>query len=527
MASDGRRKWPYILAVCVIALLAFAALLAVRARDIKERTRLWVVEELTRRFESHVELKSIDVQVWPTAGVIGRGLAIQNRNRPDIEPLIKIEKFTFNTGLLGILRAPRHISRIYLTNMVITIPPKEDRIAASAGKPFLKPGVMVDEMICDNTVLLILPKKQGKEPLDFEIHNLILNNVGIDKPFDFRGNLTNAKPIGEITTQGKLGPWNVDAAGDSPVSGAYQFSNADLDPLAGIGGTLSSLGKYSGQLNRIDVQGQTDTPNFSLDRVGSKIPLHTDFTATVDGTDGDTYLHPVWARFGHSVFVANGSVVNVPEKHGHIISLDVTSSKARLEDVLGLAMKSDQPFMTGPLDLKTRLLINPGKMKTLQRLNLDGDFGLHDANFTDPKVREQLESLSRHGLGKPSDQNAGSATSEMRGKYHLEHGVIVFNDLEFSVAGATVVLNGPYDLEKHEMDFHGELRLQAAMSQTIGGVKSIFLKPFDPLYKKEGAGTVLPLSITGPSDHPTMATSVFHKSIKKQMGSLMPEAKLK
>jgi hypothetical protein len=526
MASTGQSKWPYILGTFVIALLVFVAFLAFRAGDIKERTRLWVIQELSRRFESHVELKSIDVQVWPTTGVTGQGLAIQYRNRADIEPLIRIEKFSFNTGLLGLLRVPHNISSIRLTNMVITIPPKEDRIATPANsQPLLKPTVVVDEIICNNTVLLVLPKKIGKEPLDFEIHNLVLNNVGIDKPFDFHGSLTNAKPIGEIITQGKFGPWSVDAPGDSPVSGAYQFSNADLDPFAGIAGILSSVGKYSGQLNRIDVQGTTDTPNFSLDKVGNKIPLHTDFSATVDGTDGDTFLHPVRATLAHSIFIANGSVVRVAGKDGHIISLDVISSKARLEDAISLAVKSDKPFITGPMDLKTKLVINPGKMKVLQRLILHGDFALPEATFSSPKVREQLASLSRHGLGKPSNQDAGNATSEMKGHFHLENGVIVFRDLQFSVEGANVLLNGPYDLNKQEMDFHGELRMQATMSQTIGGVKSVFIKPFDPLYKKEGAGTVLPISITGPSDHPIMATTVFHKTLKKQMGSVTPAAK--
>jgi uncharacterized protein involved in outer membrane biogenesis len=123
MASGGPGKWPHVLGIFVIAFLAFAALLAFRARDIQERTRLWVVQELSRRFESHVDLKSIEVQIWPTIGVTGQGLSIQYRNRPDIEPLIRIEKFTFPTGLLAVLRAPRRIASIHLTNMVITIPP--------------------------------------------------------------------------------------------------------------------------------------------------------------------------------------------------------------------------------------------------------------------------------------------------------------------------------------------------------------------------------------------------------------------
>ena len=92
--------------------------------------------------------------------------------------------------------------------------------------------------------------------------------------------------------------------------------------------------------------GKTDTPNFSLDPVGHAVPLHTDFSATVDGTDGDTYLHPVKATLGKSVIVCEGSVVHVPNQ-GHLIQLNVDAPNAHIEDILALAINSDKPFMTG------------------------------------------------------------------------------------------------------------------------------------------------------------------------------------
>ena len=50
---------------------------------------------------------------------------------------------------------------------------------------------------------------------------------------------------------------------------------------------LSSIGKYEGYLERIDVTGQTETPDFSIDLAGQKVPLSTRFHAIVDGTTGD------------------------------------------------------------------------------------------------------------------------------------------------------------------------------------------------------------------------------------------------
>ena len=313
--------------------------------------------------------------------------------------------------------------------------------------------------MCNDTDLVIVPKKEGKEPLDFDIHDLVLKSVGANKPFDFHGNLTNAKPQGEIATRGTFGPWDADEPGDTPVTGSYKFTDADLGPFPGIAGTLSSTGNYRGQLNEIEVEGKTDTPNFSLDPVGRPVPLHTDFSATVNGTDGDTYLHPVRATLGQSLIIAEGSVVRVPEKQGHIITLDVNAPNARIQDILSLAVNSDKPFMTGPAKIKAKLLLPPGKQKVLQKMILDGQVGVEDAQWSSPEVRDKLASLSRHAEGQPKNEEAGSSVSDLRGDFKLEKAVIQFRKLSFSVPGAQVNLEGIYDVGGSKLDFNGHLRL--------------------------------------------------------------------
>jgi hypothetical protein len=404
--------------------------------------------------------------------------------------------------------------------MTITIPPrggkKETKTPSSDKKPL--PSVIVDEIVCNDTDLVIVPKKEGKEPLDFDIHDLLLKSVGANKPFDFHGNLTNAKPQGEIATRGTFGPWDADEPGDTPVTGSYEFTDADLGPFPGIAGTLSSTGDYHGQLNEIEVEGKTDTPNFSLDPVGRPVPLHTEFSATVNGTDGDTYLHPVRATLGQSLIIAEGSVVRVPEKQGHIIKLDISAPNARIQDILSLAVNSDKPLMTGPAKIKAKLLLPPGKQKVLQKMVLDGQVGVENAQWSSPEVRDKLESLSRHAEGQPENEEAGSSVSDLHGDFRLEKAVIQFRKLSFGIPGAQVNLDGNYDVGGSKLDFKGHLRLQAKLSQTVTGKKSFFLKAVDPLFSKEGAGTVLPITITGTRDAPTLGVSVFHKTIKRQLG---------
>jgi hypothetical protein len=513
-------KWPYVLGIVVGLLGGLVLFVFLRARNVDDRTREWVVRELQQRFQSEVELEQLHVNLLPQMSVDGQGLSIRYHNRRDLPPMFHVRKFSFNLGVLGILRAPRHIAGIYVENMTITIPPRGEKKqpkAPPSGKKWI-PSVVVDEIVCNDTDLVIVPKKEGKEPLEFDIHDLVLKSVGVEKPFDFHGNLTNAKPQGEIATTGTFGPWDAEEPGDTPVTGSYQFTDADLGPFPGIAGTLSSTGDYRGQLNEIAVDGKTDTPNFSLDPVGRRVALHTEFSATVNGTDGDTYLHPVRATLGKSLIIAEGSVVRVPEKHGHLIQLNVSAPDARIEDILSLAVNSDQPFMTGPAKIKAKLLLPPGKQKVLEKMILDGQVGVADARWSSPEIRDKLQSLSRHAEGQPENQDAGSSVADLRGDFRLEKGVIRFRKLSFGVPGAQVALQGIYDIGESRLDFSGHLRLQAKLSQTVTGKKSFFLKAVDPFFSKDGAGTLLPITITGTRNAPTLGVSVFHKTIKRQLG---------
>ncbi len=518
------RKWPFVLGVIFLALLVGAAFVYRRAQDLDEWARDWVVRALSERFDSRVELESIHVTAFPEMSVTGNNLAIHYHNRMDVPPLMHIRQFTFHLGFMGILRVPRQIRGVHIDHMTISVPPRGTAAGVPPPPPATKiknplPQIVIDQVVCDETTLLILPKQAGKEPLDFDIHDLILRSVGAGKPFSFHGNLTNAKPVGEIQTKGDFGPWQIDDPGSTPVSGAYTFTDAKLDPFPGIAGTLSSTGKYSGVLGSLEVEGETDTPAFSLDPVGRPVPLHTEFSATVDGTNGDTYLHPVRAMLIRSQIIANGSVVRVPEKQGHLIVLDVVSPKARLEDLLQLATKSTKPMMSGLVNLKTKLVLPPGKVKVLDKLKLDGEFIVTEARFASSDVRDKLASFSRHAQGQPDNPDAGSAISDLRGKFKLKNGVIHFDTLTFSVPGAVIQLAGSYTIRGEDLDFTGELRMDAKLSQLVGGKKGIFLKAVDPFFSKRGAGTLIPIQISGTRDSPTLEFSMFHKKIRKTFGS--------
>ena len=520
MGQKGVRKALLVVAASFLLFFVFLFALAIaKKRSAELRTRDWIVQLLQQKFQSNVELADFHVRVFPEMTVSGEGLSLHYWATPDAPPLIRIERFSFSLGLFGAFRAPHRIERVKLKRMVITIPPREQRTAAAPleAKKLNQAQVAVGTIEIEDMDLLTLSKKPGAEPLDWEIHDLKLHEVGAGKPFAFEGTLTNAKPKGEIATSGDFGPWNGDDPGSTPVSGTYAFEDADLGPFPGIAGILSSTGKYAGQLDRLSVNGETDTPDFSLDKVGKPISLHTDFSATVDGTNGDTLLHPVHSMLGQSAIVASGGVINIPQQ-GHLITLDVTTPKARIEDILQLAINSDRPFLRGSVNIVAKLSLPPGKQKVIDKMNLDGTFAITNGRWASAEMREKLESFSRRAEGQPENEDVGSAVTDLKGRFVLRDSVIRFSTLTFSVPGAGVQLAGTYDIHSQKIDMQGRLRMQAKLSETVTGAKSFFLKAIDPFFAKNGAGTELPITITGTQEAPVFGVSVFHKKFERQMG---------
>ena len=132
MASPGARK---ILLFATASLLAFLVLLFATAygkkRSAELRTRDWIVQVLEQKFQSNVELADFHVRIFPRMTVSGEGLSLHYWATPDAPPLIRVETFSFELGLLGIFRAPHRIQSVRLKRMVLTIPPKVSRQPAA------------------------------------------------------------------------------------------------------------------------------------------------------------------------------------------------------------------------------------------------------------------------------------------------------------------------------------------------------------------------------------------------------------
>jgi AsmA-like C-terminal region len=478
-----------------------------------------VIQTLSNRFDSKVELAGFQVSLLHGIEVTGSGLRIYsskdpNAYKPGIQPLIEIREFRFQAALRSLFRSPMHIDTVYVKGMVLNIPPKQSRQELTGmGSKARRMTIFVDKFVCEETTLVINTINPEKPPLEFAISQLTMKDIGSGQPLQFEANLLNPKPVGEIQSTGLFGPWERDSPRDTPVQGTYSFNHADLSTIKGIGGTLSSLGQYSGTLNNIVVHGTTDTPDFRIASSGHPVPLHTEFRATVDGTCGDTYLKSVKASFLHSSLTASGSVVRLKKSSGHDIALDVSLDSARIEDLLKLGVRTDPPIMTGPVDMRTKLRLSPGDEPVADRLKLAGDFHVLRAHFTNEKVQGKLDSLSvrsqRHKRSPEPRQT--DVPTDLQGDFTLRDGLLSFSALHFVIPGTQVNITGNYSLDGREFNFHGKARLDAKLSQTTTGWKSVLLKPVDPFFSKHGAGTEVPVKITGTESEPHFGLDFHHK----------------
>ena len=492
----------------VVILAGLAVGIAIVVVRFQPVARSYVISALERRYKSKVELGNFQISLFPMVRVTGENLVFRRAERTDRPPMIAIRRFTVEARFVGFFRYPKHIRKLTLEGLQLHLPPRsvrrqEQTTSHTSAVPFL-----LEEVDADGTTLETLPSDPSKQSLMFDIRKLHLHTVGRYRPMTFQATLENPKPPGLIRSTGQFGPWNQDEPGDTPVSGEYTFSNADLSVFNGIMGTLSSTGNYHGELDQIEVQGRTDVPDFALTTSDRPMHLYTEFAATVDGTDGDTVLHPVRATLGKSTFEVSGSIERSALETHKEINLEATAKSTELADFLRLAIKAQQPPMTGKIAFQTKVKIPPGDNPVVERLQLDGAFSLNGVKFTSPSVQEKIASLSHHAQGEPKDTDANDIAADFAGYFHLRKGALRLPQLRFEVPGAHVNLDGQYFLPTGDIDFKGTAKLDATVSQMATGWKHIVLKPLDPLFKRDGAGAVLPIRITGTRGSPSFKLDI-------------------
>src|SRR5208283_4237653 len=503
-----RHRITRILLWSLLAFLIAGAIGFVCLRNLPAPLESWlqgrVLLALREHYHGDVQLQNLHVTLIPTFRATADNFVLPNRGGADLPPFIVVKHLTAETGFLELLRSPIHLTWLKLDGLEIRVAPK--RGGAPGTKPMHRTHLanfVIDKVDADGAELYILRKDPTKEPMQWDIRKLTLRSAGVGQPMKFQAKLTNPTPPGLIETTGRFGPWNFDEPSATNVGGHYDFQHADLSVFNGISGILSVGGAYTVALHNIVVDGRTDTPDFELDRGGQAGRLTTQFHAVVDGTNGNTYLQPVNAHFLNSnITVVKGEIAGKAGQKGKTIALDVDAHDARVEDFLTLAAKSDPPMLTGRIKLEAAVVIPPGSEPVLQKLLVNGQFDISDAKFTSDTVKKVIAELSRRGQGKPNDTSIEDLPAEFLGDFQLLKSDLHFSKLQFAVPGVAARMNGSYGLHTQQLDFVGDVSLNARVSQMVTGAGRWILLPFDLIFMKHGAGTYVPLSISGTRSQP-------------------------
>ena len=452
---------------------------------------------------------------------------MRHKGRTDVPPLISIHSFSAEATLFGVPGRPLRLTRVHLDRLEVNVPPgglhvddagDDDAGDDDAGDDKTPPTnggnetsahsspLIVDDLTSDDAVLRILRRMPGKHPREFAIARLSMQDTGATTPWAFDASLTNPTPPGRIEATGTFGPWNAAEPAETPLAATYRFHDADLGHFEGIRGTLESEGAFRGVLEQIEVDGSTHVADFALEDVNHPVRLETRFHSIVDGTNGNTWLRPVDATFLDTVVHVVGGVVERDGDDGRTVTLDVVMDKARIEDVLYLAVKSKDAPMTGALTLRAKLELPPGHVDTLEKLNLDGSFEMTGARFGAEGVQTKVNELSQKARAEP-EQRADDVVSDFSGTFAMRGGVIRFSRITFAVPGARVNLNGAYAVRSEALDFHGTVRLDAKLSELTSGGKAIFLKLIEPLFRRKDV-TVVPITVGGTVESPKVGLDI-------------------
>jgi hypothetical protein len=515
------------------AVVAFAVTFTAAVPWSSDTLRRRIITTLAAKLDSDVELGVVTMRVFPGLRADGADLRIRRRGTPaDVPPLITVKSFHVDASLLGLWR--KHVTHVQLDGLDIAIPPKEVRRAQKEQKratdaadpakgntpeptpeekrqdPLKVGGVVLDRVDTNDARLIIIPGEPQKAPKIWAIHHLRMHALGSMHSWPFEATLTNGVPPGEIIVGGGFGPWNREEPGDTPLNGTFNFEKADLGVFKGISGTLASYGDFGGTLSQLEANGVTDTPDFTITVGGHPFPLHVKYQALIDGTNGDTRLENIDAWFLNSYLQAKGAVLDAPKgQHGRTVTLDVAMDKSRLEDIMKMAVKAATPPMTGALKLNTKFLLPPGENDVSERLRLDGQFWIGRARFTNYDVQGKIEELSKRALAKTEEAGKEHVVSDFQGQFKLADGRLELPDVTFAVPGAKVQLAGVYALKAETLDFKGQLLLDAKISETVTGIKSVLLKAVDPLFKqKDGSGSAIPIKISGSRGAPDFGLDV-------------------
>ncbi|MBV9612074.1 MAG: hypothetical protein JO091_06360 [Acidobacteriaceae bacterium] len=469
-------------------------------------TRQVTLESLERVTSSDVKIGAFRQTFLPYPGYVAQDVTF-TRGASGVPPIASIRQIACRTTWFTLISFTHRIQRMDLAGVQVYLPRPVP--PAIQKHPELKIKAVVTELVANGAILDIASSHAGGQPLRFEFPRLILRNVAGNKAIKFETAVHNPKPPGELNVSGVVGPLALGHVGESPLSASFRLTHADLGSFKLIAGDLSAKGRLEGRLASAQVAGAVEIPNFGVTRSRHSLGLTAEYRAVVNGINGDVVLKSAQAHFLQTTVMAQGAISGEPTKTA---SLDLESSAGRIQDVLRLFVTADRPPLNGALAFRAHVTLPTGNRPFIKRVQLDGDFTISGAGFTSAPRQQKVDELSARARGEAGQLKSSTGpkrvAEDLMGTLKLRDGIASVPAALFAVPGAVVRGGGTYNVITEAIDLRGDLAMHASLSKAVGGFKSVLLVPLDPIFKKHGAGAVLPVRIGGTYSHPVFKLSL-------------------
>jgi hypothetical protein len=455
---------------------------------------------------SRVVIRNSEVFFFPSPGLLARDVELR-RGAENAQPIARARRLRFIGSWSALLTFQHRLKRLEAEGLVVMLPKRVPGRDPSA--PARPQKATVSLLIADGSIVEAAPD------LRFQFERLRLRNFGPGETFTFDTVVQNPNPRGRITATGSVGPWNVSDRGASRVSASYELAGADLGQYSWTAGILTSRGTVKGMLSRLQVNGAADVTNFEINRNGHRVPLRVEYAAFVNGHNGDTTIESANAQFLQTHLNARGAISGSAGMHGKTVALDFVSREAQIQDLLVLATRAQRPALNGPMTLSAHVVLPPRPGRFLEKVLLKGAFRIDPARFNTPSMQHRVNELSIRA--QRDDDDPARVLPALSGTVELRQGVANLSEVRFTVPGAVTRGGGTYNVITKAVDLDGTVAMEATLSEATGGWKSLFVKPFNWLFRnrREQAGAELPVRITGRYPNPTFKIVLFGKKRRR------------
>lgn len=504
-----RRRWPWILAALIV--VGFPAFYAIVFYLYWPFTKQDVINVLQERSLRSVTIDRFHTSYFPP-GCVAEGVKFLHIKRKDEPPLITVNKLVFTANYGSMIRFQHRLDNVRVIGLHVRVPAREPAGEPSPIMPLTysnsKASMPIENLYADRAVLDFY-RSGSPNPFGIRIEKLAMHNVSSDKPLTYQVRLYTTEPPGIIESSGAFGPWNPKSPGQTTAHGTFTYHNANLAFFKQFSGSLSTHGRFAGNLSGLQISGTADVPDFTLNDTSHKRALAVNYDTRLDAIHGSLDLTRIIAAFNRTVLLIRGNVSSKGDG-GKNLAVEISSDRARLEDLIDLFISAKQPPMTGDVSFQLHARVPFNGKPFLQGLVLNGEFGISRSRFSDRQFEQGLAKLS-HSAKQPKEtepENPATVLSHLKGQVSASDGMAHLSHVEFVIPGAHAWLNGTYSLLNYRTNLSGALITQGDVSKTQTGFKSILLKALTPFFRRKHHAKIVPFKITGTYGHTNVSLAL-------------------